>query len=184
MLYINYFQDHNLSRKNIQKIKEELEEIRRFKGHLEGNQYFTRIKIYFRDVNEIMGTRAGNSPNKIYKGKPLCRMCLRPCEMMTISSEGKVSVCSEDFFYSMSMGNIKEQDLLKIWSSKEWIDLRRNLIMGNRSSREACSKCDYKGFTYEMLKENELNVKPFWCLPRITRAVKYAIKRIKPNLRK
>jgi len=31
MLYINYFQDHNLSRKNIQKIKEELEEIRRFK---------------------------------------------------------------------------------------------------------------------------------------------------------
>ena len=30
---------------------------------------------------------------------------------------------------------------------------RRELINGNRNVHDACSKCDYKGFTYEMLYE-------------------------------
>jgi radical SAM protein with 4Fe4S-binding SPASM domain len=162
MLYINYYSDDNQFNKNIQEVRRGLEKMRRFKGHLEGGQYFTRIKYYPRYINSVAGTRAGNSPNKKYIGKPLQRICLRPLEMMTINPEGNVSVCSEDFYFSINMGNIKIQNLLKIWMSHEWNDLRNKLIMCDRSCTNACSKCDYKGYTYEMVKEHGLYKKNFW----------------------
>lgn len=164
MLYINYYSNNgeNEIQNNIKEIKNDLGKIRRFKGHLEEDKYFSRIKIYLRSTNKIVGSRAGNSPNKKYNKKPLKKMCFRPFEMLTISPEGNVSVCSEDFFYTINMGNIKEQSLLEIWKSNYWNELRYKLIIGERNCTNACSKCDYLGYSYEMLMENKLYEKIFW----------------------
>ena len=78
--------------------------------------------------------------------------------MMTISPEGKVSVCSEDFFYSIDMGNVKDQSISDIWNSEKYRLYRERLLKGDRKVGKACSQCDYKGFTYEMLAENNLDV--------------------------
>lgn len=153
MLYITDYSGNGKYHKNIQEITKDLEHIRRFKGHLEEGQYFSRIRIWLQDVNAIVGTRAGCSPNKPYKGEYMQKMCFRPFEMMTINPEGNVSVCSEDFYCTINMGNVKNQSLFEIWTSKKWNEIRNSLIMGDRSCTNACSKCDYKGFTFEMLKE-------------------------------
>ncbi|MCK9604420.1 MAG: SPASM domain-containing protein [Candidatus Omnitrophica bacterium] len=174
MLYISYSSDTSKDRSNIEQIKKDLEKIRRLKGHMEEGVYFTRIKIESRDVNRIMGSRCGYSPNKAYQEKPQQKMCLRPSEMMTISPEGKVSVCSEDFYYTINMGNIQKEGLINIWRSIAWDETRYKLLGGKRDYHQACSKCDYKGFTYEMLKENGLYRKPFSL--RLKKSIKMLIK--------
>ncbi len=158
MLYINYYSGSHKA-KEIDKIKADLKKIRRFKGHLEAGQYFERIKIYSRDPSQVMGSRAGASPNKNYIGSPLKKICFRPFEMLAISPDGSVSVCSEDFHHVINMGNVSDESLFKIWSSDKWNDIRIKLIAGNRSCSVPCSKCDYKGYTYEMFKENGIERK-------------------------
>ena len=156
MLYINDYSKNGQFNKNVLKIIRDGKQLRRFMGHFENGQYFRRIIIQLRDVNAIAGTRAGSSPNNPYMGRPLQKTCFRPFEMMTINPEGNVSICSEDINQSITMGNIKQQTLFEIWTSQDWNALRGKLILGDRSCTIACSKCYYKGFTYEMLKENGL----------------------------
>lgn len=157
MLYINAYSKSGELDPNIQRIKDELKTIRRFKGHLEGGEYYRRIMIIARSFDDVLGSRAGSSPNKQYDAGPLKKACFRPFEMMTISPKGDVSVCSEDFHYSILMGNIKQQSLSEIWESEKFMGMREKLIKGDRSCTAACSKCDYRGFTYEMLAEHGLN---------------------------
>lgn len=160
MLYINYYSgSHKVE--EIARIKADLKKIRRFKGHFERGLYFERIKIYSRDPAQVMGSRAGTSPNKNYIGSPLKKICFRPFEMMAISPDGSVSVCSEDFHHAIGMGNVFDEALFKIWSSDRWNDIRFKLIAGDRSCSAPCSKCDYKGYTYEMFNENGLERKSF-----------------------
>jgi len=156
MLYINYHPANEKMKQNILNIRSELRKIRRFKGHLEQDRYFSRIKIYIRDINKISGSRAGNSPNKKLMLKPLDRVCLRPCEMITINPEGFISVCSEDFLHELNMGNINESGVIDIWRSDKWNLLRKSLLQGDRRARPVCAKCDYAGYTHEMLLENDL----------------------------
>ncbi|MBM3253840.1 MAG: radical SAM protein, partial [Candidatus Omnitrophica bacterium] len=156
MLYINYYSNNSQFNQNLLDIKTDLEKIRRFKGHLEDDKYFYRIKINLRNANKVGRSRAGNSPNKKYIDKPLHRVCFRPFEMLTVNPKGNVSVCSEDFLYEVNMGNIEKQSLSEIWNSDKWNTLRYSLIMGHRNCTGPCSKCDYIGYTYEMLMENRL----------------------------
>lgn len=172
MLYITYYSKDGEFSDNVKTIMQDFNKIRRFKGHLEEGRYFSRVIITLRYTNKVAGSRAGTSPNKILKGGSLKKMCFRPFEMMTISPEGYVSTCSEDFYYTIRMGDIEKQSLLEIWTSQEWNLLRDNLISGNRSFTDPCSKCDYKGFTYEMLMENRLYKIILWL------RVKNSVKRI------
>ncbi len=154
MLYINYNATDYLLSSRIKEIKKALFSLRRLKGHLEGNCYCSRIKCYKRYSNYVSGTRAGTSPNKGIKGNSLRRICLRPFEMMTISPEGNVSVCSEDFGYNILMGSIVKSKIIEIWNSKKWNEFRKHLLEGERNYNSTCSLCDYRGYSYEILKEN------------------------------
>ena len=106
------------------------------------------------------GTRAGTSPNREGLKAPLSKACFRPCEMMAISAKGTVSVCSEDFYSTINMGNIAETSLKAIWDSDVWQNLRSRLLEGDRSATDTCAQCDYKGFTYEMLMEHGVYEQP------------------------
>ena len=141
--------------KNVLTIMDELNSIRRFKGHMisQSGNYSDRIIITKRNLTEELGTRAGTAPNAKKMLSALDKPCFRPFEMMTISPEGVVGICSEDFFYSTNMGNVNKEKLLEIWNSEKYTRFRNELINGNRNVHDACSKCDYKGFTYEMFNE-------------------------------
>ncbi len=161
MLYINDYKDDYQMTENVKKIKEELNNSRRLKGHLAGDTYHSRIMISSEDINKVKGTRAGTSPNKKFTGKPLDKMCMRPFEMITIGPDGQIGTCSEDFHYAMNMGNVDNNKreftkLFDLWTGEKWNNLRKELINGNRSYNNLCSKCDYRGHTFEILNENGL----------------------------
>ena len=161
-MYINDYTDDISHSKNVLKIIDELKSIRRFKGHMKSRtgKYNNRIIINKRNLNEQLDTRAGTAPNAIKLKSSLNKPCFRPFEMMTINPEGIVGVCSEDFFYSTKMGNVNNQKLLDIWYSDKYKLFRSELIKGNRNVHDACSKCDYKGYNYEIFEElNNSNIK-------------------------
>ena len=162
-LYINDYSSDKKHHGNILKLIEDLDTVRRFKGHYEPkfNIYYDRIQIGLRDSNAVLNSRAGTSPNKPKPNKAITQPCFRPMEMMTISPSGTVGLCSEDFHYRSNMGNINNESLLNIWMSERWITLRKDLASGNRKNTDICSECDYKGYTSEMLKENNL-IKKRW----------------------
>ena len=155
-LYLNDYSDDGNHHANVIKLKQELSRIRRFKGHFADNNYQYRIIISKPGVQEIKGTRAGNSPNRERLTRICVTPCFRPFEMMTISPEGKVALCSEDFYYTLSQGDFSHQSLREIWGSKSWNQARKELLAGNRKCNALCVLCDYKGCTFEMLKEHNL----------------------------
>ena len=157
MLYINDYSDKNVHRKNIEEIRQALLSIRRF-GINGGNSHSPRIAIELRDIGEVLGSRAGKSPNKKESVNPYkSKICLRPCEMMTIDPNGDVSVCSEDYDCSIKMGNITQTTLHQVWSSEGWTAIRNRLLNGERSCTTSCSKCDYRGHSMELLEEYQVS---------------------------
>ena len=155
MLYINDYTSDGKHSKNVIKIMNELSSIRRFKGHMVSNDgnYYRRIVIYHREIDEVLQTRGGSAPNRKELEKSLKSSCFRPFEMMTVSPEGRVGVCSNDFFYATNMGDVNLESIDEIWNSKKYRNFREKLMEGERDFHNTCSKCDYGGFSYEMLKE-------------------------------
>ena len=158
MLYINDYSKNKAHRKNVEKIKNELPSIRRFGPQTRDKEHFDRIHVELRDVEEVLGSRAGNAPNrKAFENPYKSKLCLRPCEMMTVDPKGDVSVCSEDYDCSINMGNVSQEKLWNIWNSENWAVIRRKLLTGDRSCTESCLKCDYRGFSLEMLSEHNVH---------------------------
>ena len=138
-------------------LAQQLEGLDRFRGHLAPRGLDRRrIVIQLRDQNAVLNTRAGTSPNKATLREPLRLPCLRPIEMVTISARGEVSACSEDFFYTLRMGDLNEQTLREIWYSETFTELRRRVLAGDRSADPACRQCDFAGWTHETLAERGL----------------------------
>lgn len=67
--------------------------------------------------------------------------CFIPTFMMTITVNGTVLPCFEDFYQQHAMGNIKEQSLQEIWIQPEYVKMRKALIMGQRTLFKACMNC-------------------------------------------
>lgn len=68
--------------------------------------------------------------------------CHIPNKMLTITLEGNVIPCFEDFHQVNSMGNVKEQTIKQIWNSKKYIDFRNQLKMGMRHKNKVCKNCN------------------------------------------
>jgi len=158
MLYINDYRSEGpngelSTHKNIIAIKEELAKSRRFKGHYENGTYFTRVLISDRKETEVLGNRAGTSPNGMHLSQAMMKPCLRPFEMLTIDPTGKIGLCSEDLNFSEVMGNLTDSTIWEIWNSPAYNKVRKELLSGNRKIKSTCEKCDYKGFTHEIVSE-------------------------------
>lgn len=67
--------------------------------------------------------------------------CFIPTFMMTITVNGTVLPCFEDFYQKMAMGNIKDQHIRDIWQRPEYVRFRKMLMLGQRSSYEICKNC-------------------------------------------
>lgn len=68
--------------------------------------------------------------------------CFIPQNMVTVTLEGNIVGCFEDYHQKNIMGNIHKNKLQNIWDSKHYKFFRNNLALGNRHHFSVCSACD------------------------------------------
>jgi len=67
--------------------------------------------------------------------------CFIPTFMMTITVNGTVLPCFEDFYQKMAMGNIKDEHIRDIWNRPDYIRFRKMLMLGQRGAYDMCKNC-------------------------------------------
>jgi len=83
---------------------------------------------------------------KIFNLKsPFDGPCLRPSSQLVINWKGDVTLCCNDFYGKLVMGNINDNNLLDIWRGPNFEFYRSKLIKGQRSSISICRHCDNEG---------------------------------------
>lgn len=99
------------------------------------------ISIRRRYSEEILGTRAGSSPNKPRKNNKISSPCLYPYTDISIFPDGTVGLCCNDCLEVTSFGNLQTQSLKEIWESPALSEARRTIGQG-RTSYAFCKECD------------------------------------------
>ncbi len=99
------------------------------------------------DNQEYKLNRAGTNPSKSALSEPNQFFCYRPFEMIVFTADGRMASCSNDFYLENNIGNIHNASLRELFTGERVQSLRKHLMEYDRSSFEACSKCDYVGLS-------------------------------------
>jgi radical SAM protein with 4Fe4S-binding SPASM domain len=75
--------------------------------------------------------------------EPLKTACDWPLTSMVVTMTGNVVLCCNDYFETEVVGNVKEQSLVDVWTSKRFEEFRRALSQGDRTVSKLCADCDY-----------------------------------------
>jgi radical SAM protein with 4Fe4S-binding SPASM domain len=83
--------------------------------------------------------------NNSFDGTPRANKIACPLVlyMLTVNSNGDVSICNDDFAHYHQIGNANETNLFDIWKSKKLLDFRLMHLEGRRGENAACAHCDY-----------------------------------------
>ena len=111
----------------------------------DGGSHIFRFNIRRRKVNATLSNRAGSAPNKQEKSKMPRGFCIQPFTRFSITADGRVSKCCNDFYFSDVMGNVSDQNVMEIWKGEKFNNVRRHLLQNDREAIETCKKCDYYG---------------------------------------
>ncbi len=99
--------------------------------------------LEFRNYSELKLTNRGGVLKHIKHDIDTTFLpCFIPNKVLTITLEGNVTPCFEDFYQKNQMGNIMDSDLLDIWNSEKYKKFRESLNKGLRHKFEACNKCN------------------------------------------
>jgi len=93
----------------------------------------------FSDIN--LTNRGGSLPHIGETSKTQLLPCQIPQKIVTITVEGNVLPCFEDFFQKHTMGNVRNHSLKEIWNSEAYNNFRQNLARGLRHKYDICNKC-------------------------------------------
>lgn len=104
------------------------------------------IMISIRNKNEILTTRAGQSPNKQEIEPTKFQYCALPFIDINVSYDGTITQCCFDALSKSNMGNVQEDNLQSIWENNNFQELRNDLFLGSRNKNTLCSNCDFDGF--------------------------------------
>ncbi len=109
-------------------------------------------KKYFelKDYSKILLTNRAGAVSIIKSEIPQIAKCEVPLHMMTITLNGNILPCFEDFFQSKEMGNLYETSLINIWNSAEYIQFREDLKKGLRFRHKACSQCSREESLFDL----------------------------------
>ncbi len=116
-------------------------------GHgpdVQGRTIF-RFNIYRSKATIVKRSRAGTAPNKQLKSNSIYGFCEYPFWQINIATDGRVSKCCNDLYFSDPMGNVNNDCLMDIWKGKRFEKIRELLLEGNRNDIETCRKCDFYG---------------------------------------
>lgn len=63
--------------------------------------------------------------------------------MLTVNSNGDISICNDDQYHLHQIGNVKDESLTDIWNGAALRAFRLMHLQGRRSENKACANCDY-----------------------------------------
>lgn len=100
-------------------------------------------KVEYRTYQDLTLTNRGGLLKQITHDKDLTLLpCMIPKMMATVTVEGNVVPCFEDFYQKNQVGNITEKHIRDIWHSGPYAQFRENLARGLRHKYEVCKSCN------------------------------------------
>jgi radical SAM protein with 4Fe4S-binding SPASM domain len=78
-----------------------------------------------------------NGPDLIYTNAP----CHRPLIRMIVQYDGTIANCCEDTTGAFNLGNVYEHSLEELWFSRRHVEIRENLVAGQREKYGLCRNC-------------------------------------------
>ena len=100
-----------------------------------------RTTIVLRKSEEILTSRGGDAPNRNDKLIFTTERCVLPFRQLIIRPDGKVSLCCNDPYGKMTMGDLSKQSIMEIWNGETYRKIREQ-ILGGRGRIEHCRTCD------------------------------------------
>ena len=100
-----------------------------------------KVTIVMRKEQEILTSRGGDAPNRNeIRSYPQIK-CALPFKQLIIRPDGKVSLCCNDPYGRMTLGDTNEESLMAIWYGEKFAEVRQKLSCG-RGMLEHCKNCD------------------------------------------
>lgn len=118
--------------------------VRTIKEYIEASQDDTlrkKVKILLRKPDEILSSRGGDAPNRNTVMDVHNENCALPYCQMVVRPSGKVSLCCNDPYGKMTLGNLNEDHILDVWYGTKYKQIREALNSG-RGNLEHCKNCD------------------------------------------
>ena len=127
----------------------------------EHQEHADKIVIFLRKINEVLSSRGGEAPNKSaqthtsyqYYQDASCRF---PFTQLVIRPDGKVSLCCNDAYGKVTMGDVMRQTLSEIWFGEEFAALRTELMTVGRKRLGICNTCDVHSIDSRVLLADSL----------------------------
>lgn len=139
---IKNFIDMGVDRFNItEHIKSDLSKLKEALEACSDEQLKTKVSLQsYKTMN--LTNRGGSLKLKNSHTPPLSTPCLIPYCAMVVTVKGNIVCCYEDYFQTHVMGNIHDNHIQEIWSSKKYSDMRNALKKGKRSLYPVCNSCN------------------------------------------
>lgn len=116
------------------------------------------VKAIIRNKNQVLTSRAGNSPNKANIQK-YNSFCIYPFRQMVIRPDGKVSRCCHDAYGEDTFGDLNYESIYEIWNGEKYREFRTCLINGGRSTVKGCQKCDVLIYDCHLTNKDKYELK-------------------------
>ncbi len=97
-----------------------------------------KVAFYKRRTDESLPNYAGNIPQQY--NRALFGFCNYPFRKLTISFEGNILLCCDDFSYETNFGNVMTETLIDCWNNTNLNTIRLALLHEERI--DLCSKCN------------------------------------------
>ena len=122
-----------------------VQEIYSFCRTLEGERLLRgkTVEISLRNRQDVLSTRAGQSPNKRPPSRPLKLPCVLPYLQFVVRPDGKVSLCCNDALGEMTLGDLTRQCISEVWHGDGFADVRTRMAAHGRKGVALCSRCDF-----------------------------------------
>ena len=109
---------------------------------MQNPEYKEKTVILMRRKDEILTSRAGNSPNRQNTLKKIKNLCSLPYWQFHIRPDGKISLCCNDAWGQMTLGDLNNNTVEEIFNSQYYNKICKKLLKG-RDKIKICEYCDY-----------------------------------------
>jgi radical SAM protein with 4Fe4S-binding SPASM domain len=93
-------------------------------------------ELVVKELHNWAGETSSEKPSSIRT------ICTFPWNALIIFWDGSVLPCSQDFFGSYILGNVKHSSLREIWNNKKMVFLRKKLAAKDVTDLNPCATCD------------------------------------------
>jgi MoaA/NifB/PqqE/SkfB family radical SAM enzyme len=110
-------------------------------------RFAERVMFFKRSWDEKLDNFAGNargcgSALEDYQDV----VCTWPFVSVFVDAELNTFLCCFDYHHSTVMGNLRTQNLMEIWKSRPYLDLRHKMLTSQRRELPLCRGCDAVSF--------------------------------------